>query len=110
MSSSGISIPADLESDGTLLLLAYMSLVYGSGAHDFLCIEEPENGVHPQSIGTLASTIHELSKPNGSFPGAQVLVFTHSAKFLDAVENISPKSVRLVRRGGDGRSTIESVP
>jgi len=110
MSSSGSPIPADLESDGTILLLAYMSLVYGSTAHSLLCVEEPENGVHPSSISNLVAAVHDLSKPHGDHPGAQVVVCTHSAKFLDRVQTVSPQSVRLVRRGNDGRSSIEAVP
>lgn len=102
-------IPADLESDGTILLLAYASLLHGHMAHETLCIEEPENGVHPKSIASQVKMLQELTKPRGSRPGAQILVCTHSRKFLEAVEG-TPEKIRLVRRGGgaDGRSTIET--
>jgi predicted ATPase len=103
------TIPADLESDGTILLLAYASLLHGSRPHDTICIEEPENGVHPKVVPQQVQMFRELTKPRGDRPGAQVLVCTHSRPFFDAVSNV-PSALRLVRRGSDGRSTVEGVP
>jgi hypothetical protein len=109
MSQHAEVIPADLESDGTILLLAYASLLHGEVPHETLCIEEPENGVHPKAIPSQVKMLRELTQPHGGRPGAQILVCTHSRKFLDVVES-DPTSIRLVRRGGetDGRSTVEA--
>ena len=103
------TIPADLESDGTILLLAYVSLLYGKNRYDTICIEEPENGVHPKVVPYQVQMFRELTKPRGDRAGAQVLICTHSRPIFDAV-SASPSSLRLVRRGSDGRSTVEGVP
>src|SRR5712691_11394644 len=91
------TIPADLESDGTILLLAYASLLHGSRPYDTICIEEPENGVHPKAIHAQVQMLRELTKPRGERPGAQVLVCTHSRPFFDEISG-SPSALRLVRR------------
>jgi predicted ATPase len=108
MSGTKKTIPGDLESDGTILLLAYASLLHGSRAYDTICIEEPENGIHPKAIPIQVKMLQELVKPHGDRPGAQVLVCTHSRPFFDVVANQRPKVFRLVRRGSDGRSTVEA--
>jgi len=53
--------------------------------------------------------LQDLIKPHGEHPGAQVLVCTHSRHFFDVVAE-QPSVLRLVRRGADGRSTVENVP
>jgi predicted ATPase len=47
-----------------------------------------------------------LSETYESRPGAQVLVCTHSLKFFEQVES-QPNVIRLVKRGSDGRSSVE---
>lgn len=110
MASSSGTIPVDLESDGTILMLAYASLLHGEMAYDTLCIEEPENGVHPKIIPSQVKMLRDLTQPRAEGPGAQILVCTHSKKFLDEVV-AQPSSIRLVRRGGgnDGRSSVEAM-
>jgi predicted ATPase len=103
------TIPAELESDGSVLLLAYASLLHGSRPYETICIEEPENGIHPKVIERQVRMLEALTKPYAERPGAQVLICTHSRPFFDVVKE-EPKALRLVRRGGDGRSTVESVP
>lgn len=45
--------PKYLISDGKNNILALMAAVYQTDKPQFLCIEEPENGLHPQAIQLL---------------------------------------------------------
>lgn len=45
--------PKNLISDGTKNILSLMAAVYQESSPQFLCIEEPENGLHPQAIELL---------------------------------------------------------
>jgi len=100
------TIPVELESDGTVLTLAYAALVHGRHAFRTVCIEEPENGIHPSAMGQQVKMLRKLTQESGDRPAAQVLVTTHSRRFFDEVHNT--EEIRLVRRGGDGRSSIEA--
>ncbi len=104
-SAEKLVVAADLESDGTMLLLAYASLLYGRNEYETLCIEEPENGVHPRVIPGLTTMLRGLTTPPKA---AQVLICTHSLKLFEEVERRDPSVFRLVRRSKD-RSTVESV-
>lgn len=66
-------------SDGTIKMFAYLVLLNDPDPHPLICIEEPENYLHPQLLHTLAEEIREYSNRGG-----QVLVSTHSPDFVDA--------------------------
>lgn len=68
-------------SDGTMKMFAYMILLYDPDPHPLLCIEEPENYLHPDLLIELAEEIREYSNKGG-----QVFVSTHSPDFVNAVE------------------------
>lgn len=108
MSASGSSIPADLESDGTMLLLAYVALLHGSRAYDTLCIEEPENGINAAVMPKLVGALQELTRTRGNKSGSQIVLCSHSAPLLTEVMR-RPENIRLVRRNADGRSTVELI-
>ena len=66
-------------SDGTIKMFAYLTLLYDP-AHPLLCVEEPENQLHPALLGELAEEFEAYAKRGG-----QVFVSTHSPDFLDQV-------------------------
>jgi len=69
-------------SDGVLRLLAITSLLYLDRIPSVICLEEPENGVHPQLVREVVQILRELTQrkpPNR----CQVLVTTHSPYVLD---------------------------
>ncbi|SFF14119.1 AAA family ATPase [Thermoflexibacter ruber] len=74
-------------SEGTLRILALCILEYDSKHTGLLCFEEPENGIHPFRISTMAKLLKDLSTDfsNRTMPLRQVIVNTHSPKL---VENI----------------------
>ena len=54
-----------LLSDGTKNILALMAAVYQSNQPQFLCIEEPENGLHPHAIELLVDFFREKCETEG---------------------------------------------
>jgi predicted ATPase len=73
-------------SDGTLRLLALVTLRNDPGHQGVLCFEEPENGVHPSRLERIVAVLRSLSTDferdeEGDLP-RQVLVNTHSPSLL----------------------------
>ena len=68
-------------SDGTIKMFAYLILLHDPNPHPLLCIEEPENFLHPDLLLQLSEEIREYSERGG-----QVLVSTHSPDFVNGVK------------------------
>ena len=68
-------------SDGTLKLFAYLLLLHDPKPHPLLCIEEPENYLHPDLLPELAEEFREHADRGG-----QVFVSTHSPEFVNALK------------------------
>jgi predicted ATPase len=66
-------------SDGTIKMLAYLTLLYDPKPHPLLCVEEPENQLYPKLLWELAEEFRLYSNKGG-----QVFVSTHSPDFLNA--------------------------
>lgn len=66
-------------SDGTIKMLAYLTLLYDPNPHPLLCVEEPENQLYPKLLWELAEEFRLYSNRGG-----QVFVSTHSPDFLNA--------------------------
>lgn len=95
-------------SDGTMLVLAYLTVLHQTNAPDLLAIEEPERGLHPYLIGELITLLRKLTTGELGVKPIQVLLATHSAELLNFVE---PKEVRFFSRSKeDGGVMIESAP
>ncbi len=90
-------------SDGTLRFLAYAIMLedYHPGV---LCIEEPENGLHPQRIPALLRLLQDIAMdaqlPLGNDnPLRQVIISTHSPLVVSYVPDDALVYVRSVSRG-----------
>jgi predicted ATPase len=68
-------------SDGTIKMLAYLTLLYDPAPHPLLCVEEPENQLYPNLLWEIAEDFRLYSNS-----GNQVFVSTHSPDFLNATE------------------------
>jgi len=68
-------------SDGTIKMLAYLTLLYDPEPHPLLCVEEPENQLYPSLLLELAEEFREYSRRGG-----QVFVSSHSPDFLNGIE------------------------
>jgi predicted ATPase len=79
-------IPATRLSDGTLRYLFLLSLLCHPTPPPLLCIEEPEIGLHPDILTTVAELLVEASKRT------QLIVTTHSDALVSALTD-TPESV-----------------
>ena len=84
-------------SDGTLKLLAYLTILLDPDSPAVVAIEEPENQLHPKLLPILAEEIRQISDRS------QVLVTTHSPEFLGSVR---PKELWMINRGDDGFARV----
>ena len=104
--------PARSLSDGTLRFLA-LGILELSNSSEVLCLEEPENGIHPTRIGAMLQLLRDIAvdieEPiDLDNPLRQVIVNTHSpgvVEKLDATELVvadiainEKKTVRKIAR------------
>lgn len=75
-----LPILAKYASDGTLKMLAYLTLLYDPAPPTFIGIEEPENHLHPKLLQILAEECREASGQT------QLMVTTHSPFFVNGVK------------------------
>ena len=101
----GTAFSSRVISDGTIRLLALLTVINDPNRHGVLCFEEPENGVHegriPDLISLLREATDEQSKDGDYF---QVLMNTHSPavmKSLRAEEVLFADMVRSIPEGDD---------
>lgn len=68
-------------SDGTIKMFAYLVLLNDPKPHPLLCIEEPENYLHPELLIELAEEFRDYANRGG-----QVFISSHSPDFVNALE------------------------
>ena len=81
------SLSAQVLSDGTLRLLALAAIRNFPRFYTVLCLEEPENGVHPLHLENMARLLREMATDFNDTrqvdePLRQVLITTHSPLFI----------------------------
>lgn len=74
------AIPIDHISDGTLRYLLLLAIFYNPNRGQGICIDEPETGLHPDMINTIAAAIKHAAKET------QFFIATHSPLLLNAFE------------------------
>lgn len=82
-----MSFSSRVISDGTLRVLALLSILNDPDRKGTLCFEEPENGVHEGRIPTLIDLLRNATEidPNPSLATFQILLNTHSPKVMEAL-------------------------
>lgn len=80
------SIAAPQESDGVLLATFLFWRLYTGGPDLKICLEEPENGLHPVLLAERFQLLKKFTCPQDGQPLVQLLVATHSPEFLRAVK------------------------
>ncbi|MFN5895056.1 MAG: AAA family ATPase, partial [Dolichospermum sp.] len=88
-------IPATRLSDGTLRYLFLMALLLDPTPPPLICIEEPELGLHPDILPTIAELLIEASQRT------QLIVTTHSDALVSALSEY-PGSVVVCKRDETG--------
>jgi predicted ATPase len=86
-------ILAKFTSDGTLKMLAYLTVLHDPDPPSIVGIEEPENQLHPRLLPLLAEEAREAAARS------QMLVTTHSPFFADSLQ---PKELWVLYREADG--------
>jgi len=87
--SSDLSFSSRVISDGTLRILALLSILNDPDRKGTLCFEEPENGVHEGRIPILIDLLRSatLIDPAPDSATFQVLLNTHSPKVMEALRD-----------------------
>jgi predicted ATPase len=88
-------IPATCLSDGTLRYLCLLTLLCHPTPPPLLCIEEPELGLHPDILTTVAELLVEASQRT------QLIVTTHSDALVSALTD-TPESVFVFEHDDTG--------
>lgn len=91
--TDGTVLSSRILSDGTLRLLALVTLKHDPQHRGVLCFEEPENGVHPERLQPIVDVLKSLATDFGDTEAdntpRQVLINTHSPKLMACVEDDS---------------------
>jgi predicted ATPase len=96
--NSQVMMPSQF-SDGTIRFICLVALLLQPNPPDFICMDEPELGLHPYAIEILASLIKECSTKS------QVLISTQSPLLLDYFE---PDDI-IVSERQDGESSFKRL-
>ncbi|MEG4852536.1 AAA family ATPase [Microcoleus sp. B5-D4] len=86
-------ILAKYASDGTLKLLAYLTVLFDPNPPQLVGIEEPENHLHPQLLPQLAEECRSASA------NTQLMITTHSPFFVD---RLKPEELWVLYRDEKG--------
>ncbi|ESQ12749.1 MAG: ATPase [Thiohalocapsa sp. PB-PSB1] len=91
---------ARFASDGTLKMLAYLTLLYDPEPPRLIGIEEPENDLHPRLLPELAEECRSSAE------STQLIVTTHSPFFIDPLRT---EEVRVLYRERDGYTRVKRI-
>lgn len=94
--ASGTGLPASAVSEGTLVTLALLTLVYGADEADMIMLDDVELGLHPKAQRDLMKQLRLLQE---SHPKLQLLVSTHSPYVVD---ELKPEEVWLFAPDAEG--------
>ncbi|BAZ10914.1 ATPase [Calothrix sp. NIES-4071] len=86
-------ILAKYASDGTLKMLAYLTVLYDPEPSPLIGIEEPENHLHPRLLPELTEECRAASA------NSQLMITTHSPFFVD---NLKPEELWVLYRDENG--------
>ncbi|MEM9291234.1 MAG: AAA family ATPase [Acidobacteriota bacterium] len=97
----GLEVPAALASDGTLRLLALLTYLRDPEYSGVLCLEEPENGIHPGRLRELIPLLRDLvvdpamvERPAHPLPLTQLLLNSHSPVVLAALHGFFKEEIK----------------
>lgn len=103
----GTPHPARALSDGTLRFLALAVLQLDPQAQGLICLEEPENGIHPERIPAMLQLLRDIATDpeepvDADNPLRQVIVNTHSPAVVLQVPDDSLLVAELKETVRDG--------
>ncbi len=89
------TIPASRLSDGTLRYLCLLTILLDPTPPPLICIDEPELGLHPDMISSVAEALRIASERT------QIIVTTHSPQLVDEFTD-TPEVVMVCENGENG--------
>lgn len=92
------AVPVEHISDGTLRFLLLLAIFYNPNRGKLICIDEPEIGLHPDMIRTIAEGIKYASQN-----GTQMIIATHSPLLLNAFDL---EDLRIFEKDANNSTTI----
>ena len=98
---NGHNVPATRLSDGTLRWLCLLAILVAPSPPGVIVLEEPELGLHPDMINTLAEMLRKAATRH------QLVITTHSDILIDALSDV-PEAVMVVEKGEEG-TTIQRL-
>jgi predicted ATPase len=112
--ADGTAHPARALSDGTLRFLALTVLEMDPTAQGLLCLEEPENGIHPERIPAMLQLLQDIAtdvnEPLGpDNPLRQVIINTHSPAVVQEVPDdtlLVAQPEEVLRKGTRFRGVV----
>jgi predicted ATPase len=96
-------VTADNLSQGTLYLLATLTLAHAPAPPTVVCLEEADRGVHPRMLREVRDALYRLSYPQDAGMArapVQVVTTTHSPYLLDLFKD-HPDEVVLASKSGN---------
>lgn len=113
----GPLLPARALSDGTLRFLALCLISVDPEFGGVLCMEEPENGIHPGRIAAMVELVRDLAvdaqeRPTWDNPLRQVIVNTHSPFFVQYQysDDLLLALPTAIKRNGRACTTVRLLP
>ncbi len=90
----GVVLPAQSLSDGTLRFLGLTVLKEDTLRNTLICLEEPENGIHPKKINEIIALLEDMAtdttcEVDASNPLRQVIINSHSPLVVSKVADDS---------------------
>ena len=89
--NNGIELPARSLSEGTLRFLALAVMLEDPDGEGVVCMEEPENGIHPANLEAIVELLRDLAVDPHEPPGddnqvRQIIVNTHSPALVQLLK------------------------
>ena len=108
---TGVRLRANSISDGTLRFLALTAIAEAMDATGVYCMEEPENGIHPEKLAAMNQLLHDIAvdldeRVDSDNPLRQVIVATHSPYF---VQLQSPEELLIAKNPAVKASAGEAI-
>lgn len=97
------TVPATRLSDGTLRFLCLLTILCDPDPPPLICIEEPELGLHPDVLPTVAELLKEASSRT------QLIVTTHSDVLVNSMTDC-PECVLVAEKTRSGTSLTRLSP
>jgi predicted ATPase len=110
----GLRLPARALSEGTLRFLALCILLEDAQFTGLICMEEPENGIHPANLPAMVQLVRDLAvdatdRPDDANPFRQVIVNTHAPGVVQLCDPSDLLLAQLRPRSTPERGVVRSL-